>query len=122
MYVDDVGILAKRKKDVDDLVEGLRKKGFELTREGTFAEFLGIKFEKNLDDGSINMTQKGLINKIIETAGMTDCNPSWTPALTTPLGTDPNGEPMDESWNYRSIIGILLYLTTNTRPDCALAV
>ena len=68
------------------------------------------------------MTQKGLINKIIETAGMTDCNPSWTPALTTPLGTDPNGEPMDELWNYRFIIGILLYLTTNTRPDCTLAV
>jgi hypothetical protein len=29
---------------------------------------------------------------------------------------------MDETWNYRSIIGMLLYLTTNTRPDCALAV
>ena len=29
---------------------------------------------------------------------------------------------MDELWNYRSIIGMLLCLTTNTRPDCALAV
>jgi hypothetical protein len=29
---------------------------------------------------------------------------------------------MDETWNYRFIIGMLLYLTTNTRPDCALAV
>ena len=76
VYVDDVGIPAKLKKNVDDLVEGRRKKGFELTREGTFAEFLGIKFEKNLDDGSINMTQKGLINKIIETARMTGCNPN----------------------------------------------
>jgi hypothetical protein len=122
VYVDDVGISAKRKQDVDEMVERLRKKGFELTREGTFSEFLGIKFEKNSDDGSINMTQKGLINKIIETAGMTDCNPNWTPASTTPLGTDPDGEPMDELWNYRSIIGMLLYLTTNTRPDCALAV
>ena len=76
VYVDDVGIPAKLKKNVDDLVEGRRKKGFELTREGTSAEFIGIKFEKNLDDGSINMTQKGLINKIIETARMTGCNPN----------------------------------------------
>jgi hypothetical protein len=122
VYVDDVGIAAKRKQDVDEMVERLRKKGFELTREGTFSEFLGIKFEHNPDDESINMTQKGLINKIIETAGMTDCNPNWTPASTTPLGTDPDGEPMDEPWNYRSIIGMLLYLTTNTRPDLAFAV
>ena len=80
----------------------------------TFPEFLGIKFEKTLDNGSINMTQKGLINKRIETAGITECNPNWTPASTTRLGTDPNGEPMDVLWNYRSIIGILLYLTTRT--------
>ena len=29
---------------------------------------------------------------------------------------------MDELWNYRSTIGMLLYLTTKTCPDCALAV
>jgi hypothetical protein len=93
-----------------------------LTCKGAFCEFPGIKFEHNTDDGSINMTQKGLINKIIETAGVTNCNPNWTPASTTALGTDPDGEPMDEPWNCRSTIGVLLCLTTNTRPDCALAV
>jgi hypothetical protein len=97
VYVDDMGISAKRKEDVDDMVARLRKKGFELTREGTFSEFLGIKFEKNPEDGSIKMTQKGLISKIIEAAGMTDCNPNWTPASTTPIGIDPNGEPMDKT-------------------------
>ena len=121
VYVDDVGISAKRKQDVDEMVERLKKRGFELTREGSFSEFLGIKFEK-MADGAINMTQKGLIQKILEASGMTDCNPNWTPASSTPLGSDPDGEPMDEPWNYRSIIGMLLYLTTNTRPDCALAV
>jgi hypothetical protein len=77
----------------------LRKKGFDLTRKGSFSEFLGIKFDK-LDDGSINMTQNGLINKIIGAAGVTDCSPNWTPASTTPLGSDPDGEPVDEAWNH----------------------
>ncbi|KAI2492952.1 hypothetical protein MHU86_21591 [Fragilaria crotonensis] len=38
------------------------------------------------------------------------------------LGIDPDGEPMDEFWNYRSIVGMLLYLSTNTRPDITFAV
>lgn len=29
---------------------------------------------------------------------------------------------MTDSWNYRSIIGMMLYLSTNTRPDIAFAV
>ncbi len=61
IYVDDVGIAAKYKKEVDLLVQRLEDQGFKLTREGTFSEFLGIKFEKNNKDNSINMTQKGLI-------------------------------------------------------------
>ena len=32
VYGDDVGISTKRKQDIDEMVEQLRKKGFELTR------------------------------------------------------------------------------------------
>jgi hypothetical protein len=56
--VDDVGIAAKQKEDVDKMAALAREKEFDLTREGSFSEFLGIKFDK-LDDGSINVTQKG---------------------------------------------------------------
>ena len=60
------------------------------------------------------MIQTALINKIIEAVDMTDCKPHWTTATTTPVGIEPDGEPMDETWNYCLIIGMLLYLTTNT--------
>jgi hypothetical protein len=32
---------------IDAFVDGLKAKGFELTKEGSFSEFLGIKFEED---------------------------------------------------------------------------
>ena len=120
-YVDDCGIAAPNQKRIDQFVNDLRLLNFELTQEESFSEFLGIKFEK-LPDGSIKCTQQGLIQKTLEAAGMTNCNPNAVPVSGATLGADKDGEPMDESWNYCSICGMLLYLSTNTRPDIAFAV
>lgn len=120
-YVDDCGIAAPNQARIDKFIQDLRDLGFELTTEGTFSEFLGIKFD-NKPDGSIECTQKGLIQKTLAAAGMTDCNPNSVPAGQATLGADKDGEPMNEDWNYRGICGMLLYLSTNTRPDIAFAV
>jgi hypothetical protein len=53
---------------------------------------------------------------------MTDSNFNWTPAAQAALGIDPDGPPMEETWSYRSIVGMLLYLSTNTRPNIAFAI
>ncbi len=45
-----------------------------------------------------------------------------TPAATTPLGLDCDGEPFDANWEYPVVIGMLLYLAQNSRPDIAFAV
>jgi hypothetical protein len=64
-----------------------------------------------------------MIQKIIKSTGLQDCNPNHTPALQACLGIDPDGESMDEFWNYCSIVGMmLLYLSTNTRHDITFAV
>jgi len=72
-YVDDAGIGAKDKKLIEDLVKELEQRGFELTREGSFSDFLGIKFNSR-EDGSIEMTQRGLIQKIVKSTNMENCN------------------------------------------------
>ena len=120
-YVDDMGISAKCQEDIDLFVSDLRKEGLVLTQEESFSEFLGIKFETRAD-GSKEMTQKGLIKKILATAGMQECNPNALPHGSQPLVKDQNGPPMKEPWNIRAIVGMLLYLSTNTRPDIAFAV
>ena len=120
-YVDDLGLQAPSMKIIDELVKFLEDEGFELTREGSFTEYLGISYSKGTD-GTIVMTQEGLIDKIIEATDMNGCNPNRTPTTKEPLGSDSDGAPMEESWNYRSVVGMLLYLSTNTRPDIAYAV
>ena len=120
-YVDDLGIQAPNKKIVDELIDQLRKKGFDLTFEGSFTEYLGIQYTK-ISETEIEMTQEGLIQKILEATGMEDCNSNRTPTTKEALGSDESGPPMEDAWNYRSVVGMLLYLSTNTRPDIAFAV
>jgi hypothetical protein len=44
----------------------------------------------------VSLTQKGLIQKIMEATGLQICSPNNTPALQACLGNDPDGEPLDE--------------------------
>ncbi|KAI2500410.1 hypothetical protein MHU86_14081 [Fragilaria crotonensis] len=122
LYVDDLGIAYRDQNDLDKLFANLEAKGLTFTREGTFTDFLGINFTRDTTNGTLTLTQKGLIQKIKEATGMSDSNYNWTPAAQAALGIDPDGSPMTETWSYRSIVGMLLYLSTNTRPDIAFAV
>ena len=122
LYVDDVGIAYSNPNDLETFLTNLSKRGLEFTKEGTFTDFLGIKFVKDASKNTVTLTQKGLIQKIIDATGMNDCNPNWTPAIQQTLGIDPEGKPMVEDWSYPSIVGMLLYLSTNTRPDISFAV
>ncbi|KAI2506683.1 hypothetical protein MHU86_7784 [Fragilaria crotonensis] len=122
IYVDDLGIAFSNQRDLDELFANLDAKGFSFTKEGTFTDFLGINFVKDPKNGTLTLTQKGLIQKIQEATGMKMSNSNWTPAGQAALGIDPDGPPMQESWSYRSVVGMLLYLSTNTRPDIAFAV
>ena len=122
VYVDDLGIAYANANDLEGLFKKLEGRSLAFTREGSFTDFLGIKFTRDIKTGTLTLTQKGLINKILEAAQMTDCKPNWTPAPLSALGIDPDGTPMSETWSYRSIIGMLLYLSTNTRPDITFAV
>jgi hypothetical protein len=53
---------------------------------------------------------------------MDNCNTVSTPATVDTLGSDKNRVHFSEEWEYGSIIGMLLYLAGNSRPDIAFAV
>mmetsp|Transcript_35250 Transcript_35250/g.50024 ORF Transcript_35250/g.50024 Transcript_35250/m.50024 type:complete len:80 (-) Transcript_35250:510-749(-) len=54
---------------------------------------------------------------------MDDCNAKIdSPSTDKSVGIDRGGELYDEDWDYASVIGMLMYLAHNSRPDIAYAV
>ena len=53
---------------------------------------------------------------------MEDANTAKTPAATTPLCADKEGELFSKEWDYATIVGMLMFLSTNSRPDIAYTV
>lgn len=68
------------------------------------------------------MTQTGLITKILEATHMTECSPNYLPTSSKVLVNDNDGPAYTGTWNYASIFGMLLNLTSNTRPDISFTV
>ena len=88
------------------------------------SEFLGIDI-KTLDDGGFQFFQTGLIHKFLEATGIENCNVFPTPTkVAAPLGTDANGSEAKKDWpnSYASVIAMMLYLSSNKRPDISFAV
>ena len=69
------------------------------------------------EEGSVVLTQRGLIEKMLKTCGMSDCNAKENPESTLPLGMDKDGPVFCEDWDYATIVGMGMYLCNNTRPD-----
>ena len=69
------------------------------------AGFLGV-----LDEGRIELTQTGLIKRILEAMGIEGANPKSTSAETEPLPSDKTGSLTEQPFNYASVIGMLQYL------------
>ena len=130
-YVDDCIFLAKDKTDIDDLIEDLRKPKdkshdpFMLNKEEDYAGFLGIDIrESKTVEGAIELLQVGLIDRILKVLRLDDENVKLRqePAAATPLGKDEDKPPRKEQWSYASVVGMMLYLSSNSRPDIAFAV
>ena len=128
VYVDDCIFWARSQSEIDNVMKSFKEDypscNWEHSKGESVSEFLGIDI-KTFDNGGFHFCQTGLIRKVLEATGMEDCNGlPTTNNVEAPLGTDVNGSEDKRDWpnSYASVIGMMLYLASNTRPDISFAV
>ncbi len=123
-YVDDLIFWALDDSKIDILANNLIEVGVDLEEEDDAAGFLGNQMQRDSQTGLLELTQTGLIDRVLETLGLDDGSTrcKWTPAEAKPLVKDEDGPPMSRDFSYSSVVGMLRYLAGHTRPNIAYAI
>jgi hypothetical protein len=118
VYVDDLVITGTKDAEVAAFKEEM-KAAFQMSDLGLLSFYLGI--EVHQDHSGITLRQTAYAKRVVELAGLTDCNPALTPMEERlKLSRDSTAEEVDAT-QYRRLVGSLRYLA-HTRPDLAFSV
>ena len=120
VWVDDL-LIAASNIEIMNKIKGLLSQHYKMKDLRVLIYFLGIQFQFNKT--SIVMQQSEYVDKLLERFNMNDCKTKPTPC---PLGINKelgnNSELLEDNTLYREIVGSLIYLMTNTRPDISYVV
>ena len=111
----DLDVMAKFKADFLSTFEG--------TDEGPVHEYLGCEVTNDPATGTICLNQRGYIQRVLQTYGMTDARPARTPLSGRRLTIADCPQVLDPKLHrrYRGIVGHLSFLVQCTRPDLSFA-
>ncbi|KAG5875725.1 hypothetical protein JTB14_007660 [Gonioctena quinquepunctata] len=96
------------------------KNELELSCLGDITCYLGIDVEKD-SNGDHFISQRRYIQEIIQTVNLDNAKPSAIPLDSGYYKLKP-GEQLENNKNYQKLIGQLLYVSVNTRPDISSSV
>lgn len=109
-------IIGNDDKWIQEIVNSLKGQ-FSMTDLGELKGFLGIKIEQT--QKGMFLSRKMYMENMLSRFGMSECNPA-----RTSMETNPEKQKCIEKElkPYRKLIGYLMYLMLNTRPDLSAAV
>jgi hypothetical protein len=118
VYVDDLVITGTKDAEVAAFKEEI-KATFQMSDLGHLSFYLEI--EVHQDDSGITLRQTAYTKRVVELAGLTDCNPALTQMEERlKLSCDSTTEEVDAT-QYHHFVGSLHYLA-HTWPDLAFSV
>lgn len=119
VYVDDFLIACKKRKPIEKTANNL-KEHFTLSNLGEIRHYLGVQVIRD-NNGIFWIHQGNYIDQILARFGLHE-------AKTSSIPLDPGFDkieeqvPMKDSEKYQQLIGALLYISVNTRPDITASV
>jgi Reverse transcriptase (RNA-dependent DNA polymerase). len=118
VYVDDLVITGPSTRAIEQFKEEMKAK-FQMSDLGLLSFYLGIEVKQGEDGISLN--QGRYAQRIVESAGLKDCNPCATPMEERLKLSRDSTAPSVDATEYRRLVGSLRYLV-HTLPDLAFAV
>jgi hypothetical protein len=79
------------------VIQKLQDENMDLEEEEDVTGFLGVHIKRNESDGTIKLTQSGLIKHIVDTLNLHSQPRKLSPATPDPLVMDADGDPPDMS-------------------------
>jgi len=128
MYVDDGLVAASSSKVYDDFLTEFKKE-FTISDQGDLHYYLGVKITRDRKLGQTTLSQEQYIEDLLKRFNMmqggrdppTPFEENYHMTSDDACDkTDPANLPQIR--DYQTIVGALLYLSSNTRPDIAIAV
>jgi len=131
IYVDDLLILGPNISDIEALKLQFAER-FQMKDLGSIGWYLGMYITRDRAGRTLWINQSTYIKRAIELLGMSDCSPTKTP-MHHRCQLKKNVYWKSKEWveyqatpeeiaGYQSIIGTLMWIACQTRPDIAYAV
>jgi len=119
IYVDDV-IMASEDDSMLTECERVLSAEFKIKNLGNIQNYLGLQIKRDVN-GNFALNQKQYIMKIIKDFGMMEAKTSNIP-INVSYGKGENSELLLDNKDYCKLVGCLLYIAVNTRPDISASV
>lgn len=118
LYVDDFFVFYNNFDEARLLKDELSRH-FHVKDLGQISHILGMKVQRNRENGELRLSQDQYIQKILDKFQMSDCKTVGTP-LEQNCNNFAGGELYDVP--FQQLIGSIMYLSVCTRPDITFAV
>lgn len=119
VYVDDMLVGCRDEATIVKVYAALAKQ-LDITNLGAVKHFLG--YDVRCDKGIYSVQLTSYIDTVIKRFGLTDCKPAKTPMEPGYSKAEVQGKPFEDTTQYRSLLGALLYVAVTARPDVAVSV
>lgn len=119
VYVDDI-LVASEDNNLFTKTEKALRRSFTLTSLGEVHWYLGMEVKRN-EKGDFFLSQERYIEQVAKSTGLAETKPSRIP-LDPGYHKHEASERLPDNKDYQKLMGQLLYVSVNTRPDISAAV